>query len=162
MKQLIRGFSIGLFTATLIAGIVYLLEDNTTATSSEKIEFLQDSGYYIYEEDMSQKVNSLEEQLALKEESETEPSAAEEESNGQSGAEEANYQTISIEPGMTLTDIVNILTEEQIISDEEAFIRYLEENELSRYIQVGEFTLHDQMDIEEAASILTGQNQNED
>lgn len=165
MKQIIRGFSIGLFTATIILGIIYFMDDsnqttNTTASTSERINSLNEDGYYVYEEDMSTKVDSLQEQLDEMEETEVQESNTDEEENEteeEPEIDEADYQTVSFEAGMTFTDIINVLSDTDIISDEQAFIDYLEENELSRYIQVGEFSLHEEMEIEEIASIITGQ-----
>ncbi|MGP4042359.1 hypothetical protein ACTWP4_20965 [Gracilibacillus sp. D59] len=162
MKQIIRAFSLGLFVAAVIIGFTYYVEepspaDSTSAVSiNETVTSIEEEGYYVYEEDMEQKVNELEQEIkSLESEqgNETDSNSADEHATNDQPVE----TTISIEEGMSIPTIVDLLIEKEIITDEDAFITYLEENEISRNIQIGEFTLHDQMEIAEIANILTGQ-----
>ncbi len=65
--------------------------------------------------------------------------------------------TIMIESGMTFPEIVDLLDENELISDEDALVTYMEENELSRFIQTGEFNLNSGMSVEELVNTLTRQ-----
>ncbi|QST01937.1 endolytic transglycosylase MltG [Pontibacillus sp. ALD_SL1] len=62
---------------------------------------------------------------------------------------------MSIQEGMVPEDISQALAENNIIKDAEAFRQYLTENEFSRYIQIGEYTVVDQMSFLEIAKIIT-------
>ncbi|WP_035720871.1 endolytic transglycosylase MltG [Gracilibacillus boraciitolerans] len=158
MKQFIRAFSSGLLVAAVILGGVFLLENPSASSDNlstdEKIDQLQKDGYFVYQQNMEEKLSNIEQEvMELKKHS-----LDSKEENGQSTLEETPViATITIESGMSITDIVDLLVDQSIISDRDAFISYLKENELSRSIQIGQFTLHDQMNNEEIANMLTKQ-----
>ncbi|MDX8045982.1 hypothetical protein SH601_08270 [Gracilibacillus sp. S3-1-1] len=156
MKVIIRAFSLGLLTASVIIGATYYLdkpEQETPTTSpsiDESIQTLQDNGYFVYDNDLEVKVDELEQEIE---------SLQEVEDNREVTDENAAHEevTIAIEEGMTMPDITDFLVDHQLISDTEQFVTYLESNDLTRYIQIGEFTLNSSMTIEEIASAITRQ-----
>ncbi|WP_058307444.1 endolytic transglycosylase MltG [Gracilibacillus massiliensis] len=159
MKQFIRAFSLGLFIATTIIGLVYFIDQRSVTTSSptleDSIQQVEDEGYYVFEEDMNIKINELEQVI----EGINNRSDNQVQENESVEEQEPEDVYIEIEPGMMMVDIVDLLIENEIITDDEAFLTYLEENELSRYIQIGEFTVNEDMTVEEIANTLTRQNQ---
>lgn len=161
MKQMVRVFSTGLLTASIIIGVVFLIEGlpkdqpAEDVAASERIARLEAEGYYVYKEDMEDQVTQLEEEIdQLENQQDTLESDAKEET-------EVTTHSFSVEPGMTVPDIVDELLELELIESEDEFITYLQENELTTRLQVGEFELSDQMTAEEIADHLTGTEEEE-
>lgn len=150
MKQMMRAFSIGVLVSTLLlaAGYFFLMEERTAAepvasvpTEKEMISQLEKNGYtvtLVTEDDV---------------EPEEETSEINEEQQEKQEKEELNIQ---IKKGMTLSDIVNKLEKSHIVEDGEAFSIYMNEQGYSTRIQLGTFTLHEEMSYKEIASQLTG------
>ncbi|PWU68513.1 endolytic transglycosylase MltG [Gracilibacillus dipsosauri] len=163
MKQMVRAFSTGLLTASIIIGVVFLIEGlpkdqpAEDVAASERIARLEAEGYYVYKEDMEDQVTQLEEEIdQLENQQDTLESDAKEETET-----EVTTHSFSVEPGMTVPDIVDELLELELIESEDEFITYLQENELTTRLQVGEFELSDQMTAEEIADHLTGTEEEE-
>ncbi|QGH34935.1 hypothetical protein GI584_13180 [Gracilibacillus salitolerans] len=159
MKQITRAFSLGLLVAAVIIGVTYYLEkpeqaqSTTSPTIYESIQQIEDDGYYVYDEDLESKVDELEQKIeGLQQNTDNELDGMEDDTEDQT-----EETTITIESGMTIQEIVELLDDNELLSDENAFITYLEENELGRFIQTGEFSLHNDMTIEELANTLTRQ-----
>ncbi|WP_208585912.1 endolytic transglycosylase MltG [Gracilibacillus suaedae] len=166
MKQIIRAFSLGLLVAAVIIGVTYYVEkpEQAQSTSSptidDSIKLVEDDGYYVYEENLESKVSQLEQEIEeLQQNTNNDPEEPTDELGEQTeeAEEEGEETTITIESGMTMPEIVALLDENELIVDENAFISYLEENELTRYIQIGEFNLHRGMSVEELTNIITRQ-----
>ncbi|CAH0347003.1 hypothetical protein [Bacillus sp. CECT 9360] len=68
-------------------------------------------------------------------------------------AKTAPYK-LSIRSGMTSIDIAALLEKEGIVADAKAFEQYLEQNELNKEIQVGEYELGN-MTIQQVAKTIT-------
>ncbi|SFL82056.1 YceG-like family protein [Gracilibacillus orientalis] len=155
MKQIIRAFSLGLLVAAVIIGVIFYVEkpeqaqSTYTPTINESIKKIEDDGYYVYEEDLEAKVDQLEQEIE-----DSQQNTSELEQTDETVVEEA---TIMIESGMTFPEIVDLLDENELISDEDAFVTYMEENELSTFIQTGEFNLNSGMSVEELVNTLTRQ-----
>ncbi|MGN8645484.1 hypothetical protein ACTNEO_07380 [Gracilibacillus sp. HCP3S3_G5_1] len=158
MKQIIRSFSLGLLTAAVIIGVTYFIDKpepvQTTALPSldESIQEVENNGYYVFDEDLEAKIEAVEQELASLQMVNDQLEAA-----AQAEEEATEEITISIESGMTMPEIIDLLNENGLISDQDEFITYLEENEMSGYIQTGEFTLQSDMAVEELVTILTRQ-----
>ncbi|MFD2658337.1 endolytic transglycosylase MltG [Gracilibacillus thailandensis] len=168
MKQIIRAFSLGLFVAAVVIGVTYYVEKPEQAQSTspptidDSIKQVENDGYYVYEEDLESKVSQLEQEIVELQEDRNskleEPTADLDQQTEESEAEEEGEEiTITIESGMTMPEIIALLDENELIADEDAFLSYLEENELSRFIQIGEFNLHRGMSVEELTNTLTRQ-----
>jgi hypothetical protein len=161
MKQLVRGFSIGIFITTIIIGVIYFLDKPANShaiddlTEEEAIQFLKEKGYYTYTEDLETKLAESEEKLALlaiENSSNSNNVTGEEEPSTEN--EEITYSLV-IEPGMTVHDISELLLTQQIISNEEDFLNFFTQEELTTLIQIGTFELTNQMSILEIAQIIT-------
>lgn len=63
--------------------------------------------------------------------------------------------TINVEQGFVSQDIAKVLKDKGIIKDENKFIKYMEDNGYSPYIQIGKFTVNSDMDNKQLAETLT-------
>lgn len=63
--------------------------------------------------------------------------------------------TISVEQGFVSQDIAKVLKEQGIIEDENKFVKYMEDNGYSSYIQIGKFTVNSDMNNKQLAETLT-------
>ncbi|WP_163539626.1 endolytic transglycosylase MltG [Gracilibacillus sp. YIM 98692] len=153
MKPIIRSFAIGLLTATLIIGVFFYLTEEKSVDKSnllseeDMLDNLEDSGYFIYSEDMEQKLT----EHVNKAKNE----ATEENDNEENHAPKLVYYNISIDRGMSVSDVASKLVEKEVISNENRLIEYLENEELSHHIQIGSFEIHNQMSIEEITNAIT-------
>ncbi|UOQ47446.1 hypothetical protein MUN88_15435 [Gracilibacillus caseinilyticus] len=155
MKQTIRAFSLGLLTAAIIIGVTYWIESpaansSTSATSTEdSIEAIQKEGYFVYQENKNLEIEKLEGQLTNLQ------TQQDNQESDETQQQEVITTNVSIESGMTLQEIADVLVDNGIINDGEAFITYVEDNDLSTSIQIGEFTLSNQMKISDIAKLIT-------
>ncbi|WP_078552824.1 endolytic transglycosylase MltG [Bacillus alkalicellulosilyticus] len=146
-KNGLRGLAAGLFIAACILSYMYFFETASNEepdqgnhmvelTPSEMIERLEEHGFVVLDQEQY-------DLLLHPVESHTDQ-------------EEPVYEaTIVIEPGMTSVDIAQQLERAQIIDDDEAFILFLEEQEVSRSLKAGEFTLHSNMSYQEIVEIIS-------
>lgn len=187
MKQLLRYFSVGLFTAgiILLIGLFFFDEKSIEEYSAEElIPIVEDGGYYVLSseeyitltvpssnstetaeakeepaENAEQEENNTEEnnKEANAEETSTEETNKEETENKVTDEESANESTsytLSIEPGMLTSEISSLLEENNIIEDSFEFDQYLNENDYSEYVQLGEFDLTSDMSFYEIAETI--------
>ncbi|WP_242705560.1 endolytic transglycosylase MltG [Pontibacillus sp. ALD_SL1] len=161
MKHTLRAFALGLLTATSLLAFAYSQQDvnEAKATDPSKGEakaLLEEKGYVVVTENKWTKLNEAssgeETNSNTQKEQETEKEATQ-----NTTSEPANVKAykLSIQEGMVPEDISQALAENNIIKDAEAFRQYLTENEFSRYIQIGEYTVVDQMSFLEIAKIIT-------
>ncbi|RLL48529.1 hypothetical protein D8M04_02010 [Oceanobacillus piezotolerans] len=61
---------------------------------------------------------------------------------------------MSIKPGMLTSEISSLLEENNIIEDAFEFDQYLNENDYSLYVQLGEYTLTSDMSFYEIAETI--------
>lgn len=148
MKQLIRTFSLGLMTATLIAGATYLYFPESTSqepealSSKEMIMQLENEGYHVLDEDeYTAHTKAVEKK-------------AEESSENEQPASITSY-AIDIVSGSTSPDISQKLEKANIIESASEFDQFMKEKEYSRYIQIGQVTLTSDMSYEEIAEAIT-------
>lgn len=169
MKQPIRFFSIGLFTASLIilVGFLFLGDGkNSSAEMSidEMLEAIKSEGYRVISEDeyISLSVNSQknaeddnkEKESESKEEKDKEQKT-EEASKEKEVEEEVHTYTLVVEPNMLGPDISKLLEENKIIADSKEFNQYLEKEGFAKYIQLGEHELNSKMSQLELAEKIT-------
>ncbi|WP_345239686.1 hypothetical protein [Pontibacillus salipaludis] len=162
MKHTLRAFALGLLTATSLLAFAYSQQDLNEAKATEPSKedakaLLEEKGYVVLTENKWTKLT--EEASSAKESStntqdneETEQKATQDDTSESS---KVNAYKLSIQEGMVPEDISQALAENNIIEDAEAFRQYLTENEFSRYIQIGEYTVVDQMSFLEIAKIIT-------
>lgn len=162
MKHTLRAFALGLLTATSLLAFAYSQQDvneaKATEPSKEDAEaLLAEKGYVVLTENkwtkLTEQASSIEEtDTNTQENDETEQEATQDDTSESS---KVNAYKLSIQEGMVPEDISQVLAENDIIEDAEAFRQYLTENEFSRYIQIGEYTVVDQMSFLEIAKIIT-------
>lgn len=152
-KKGLRGISIGLFIATLILAYIYFFQSIEAETmereeevpqlslsSEEMMLHLEQQGFIVLEEEeynllLKTKVDSDEHEVELE--------------------EVPHYAIVTVESGMTSTDVAKKLEEAQIIESHEDFIAYLIEHQLAYIINVGEYHLTSDMTFEQLGVILT-------
>ena len=69
--------------------------------------------------------------------------------------EEVTKATFKVKQGIYTPQIADILVEEKIIDDKNKFIKYMDENGYSDYIQLGTFKVTSDMSLKELAETLT-------
>ncbi|KHE67283.1 endolytic transglycosylase MltG [Halobacillus sp. BBL2006] len=151
MKQTVRSFALGLLTATIILGFFYWTDSDTKQTQSkpmsqsEMIHTLEESGYHIFDDDelrqISAENNESKESQKEKETTEIPPTS----------------YAIDVVKGTTSKEISLKLEEAGVIEKAEEFDQYIKENQLSRYIQIGQVTLNSTMTFKEIAEAITSQ-----
>ncbi|MEC5422246.1 hypothetical protein QGM71_01930 [Virgibacillus sp. C22-A2] len=175
MKQLIRSFSVGLLTAGIILLIgYYFIDDSSTQAEQRSVDSMiieiEQEGYRVLTEaeyisisvnkdqDNKSTASTIEESMAEKEEEEDEDSEAEVEDPPEEETSEqdntATY-TLHIEPGMASSTISSVLAENNIIENAAEFNKYLDEQDYSLKVQIGEFELSSTMSFFELAEAIT-------
>lgn len=177
MKQPVRSFSIGLFTAGLIMLIgVYFFDTPSNeaeqVASDEMIPALEEEGYHVLTESeyISLSVNDgnnsdstdSDENTASEESGDGESGDQDTEESQEDGSEEYNTTeegtettyTLNIEQGMDSATICSLLAENDIIDDADEFSRYLKEEGYGLYIQIGEHELSSDMSFYEIAELI--------
>jgi hypothetical protein len=171
MKQIIRAFSLGLLTATLLLFVVYQIKTEKPkhelplegVSIEEASKLLKTKGYVLLSESEFHELITASEQ---KSDLEKEKTKSDDEKTVQEEKESIEEKenptvieyTLTIAPGMNSIDIADTLEEANIIDNSEEFQQFLEENGYSTFIQIGDFTLHNQMSLDEIAKIITKSN----
>jgi cell division protein YceG involved in septum cleavage len=172
-KDTLRGASVGLFLAgSIMTGFYYLqpemIEYEMNLEDSEEnidLSSMEEEGFTIVSEDehakqqkqlskLQTKNDMLQNQVIQLEES------VEEEDNHSSNHSPENshtifYSILSIEYGMTSQEISNKLLILNIIENSDLFEQELTEKEVQERIQIGQYTLNNQMSIEEIVQLIT-------
>lgn len=183
MKQPIRYFAIGLLTATLISLFTFLFfydpsSDATELSIDELITEIENEGYYVLTESEYISYAVQKDQLNENDENEEEEDGAEDNDNdvdenneeendpsdedndtedNEDNAEETEEvitYTLVVEPNMLGPTVSELLAENNIIDDANAFNRYLEEEGYAPYIQIGEHELTSDMSFYEIAETI--------
>ncbi|UJL48363.1 hypothetical protein KFZ58_10425 [Virgibacillus sp. NKC19-16] len=177
MKQPVRSFSIGLFTAGIIMLIgVYFFDtpsnDAEQLPSDEMIPALEEEGYHVLTESeyISLSVNDgnnnessdSDESTATGETEDDESEDQNTEESQEDGSEEDDTTdedsetsyTLNIEQGMDSATISSLLAENDIIDDADEFSQYLNEEGYGVYIQIGEHELSSDMSFYEIAELI--------
>lgn len=159
MKQSIRYFSIGLLTASsIILILIYFIgfqdKDPVKPSLEELTAAVEDEGHYVINESeyISLSVNKeqVSEAPADKPEEETEEEP-EEDVSDDTGESEIKTYTLKVEPNMLGPTISQLLADNGIIDDADAFSQYLEKKNYAPYIQLGEHELTSNMNHFEIA-----------
>ena len=181
MKHLLRSFALGLLTATSIIGIYYYfiyeqeIPENTPLLSeAEMIVELEGAGYYIYEDDpledvtvpdlsdddQEEPVDDLETDGDETESTDEEHDLEDEDETGDSDLADSDHEVIvfTIEPGMSIGTVADMLVDEDLIDNRDDFISYLSENNYGTNIQIGEFELNQDLTLAEVVDIVARQN----
>ncbi|WP_430785254.1 hypothetical protein VBD025_10670 [Virgibacillus flavescens] len=155
MKQPVRAFSIGLFTAGIIflAIVLYFEKDQEESTMSKEnmITDLEKNGMQVLTQDeyISLSVNDESKDKDNEESKEPEKEPEKEQES------EVKTYTLTIEPGLASSSISSILEDNGIIESASEFNDYLEQNDYSQYVQIGEFELTSDMTMNQVAETIT-------
>lgn len=185
MKHFLRTYALGLLTATLIIGIYYfyfaeqeVLVKKIEMTETEMVSSLKDAGYYIYETEPE--IAVPDEVLPNDNDSDTAEQPEQEPENDEqddaSDNSELPAQTtddddaiesennddsfvLTIEAGMTISQVADYLIVANIIDNRNEFASYLVEHNYGTNIQIGQFELNRDMSLAEIAKIIARQNE---
>ncbi|GGJ47820.1 hypothetical protein [Virgibacillus salexigens] len=174
MKQPIRMFGIGLLTAGVIMlGTYFFFSGSVNTvdnlTNDELVSIIEEKGYHVLS-NSEYIAASVNESSAQSEESkennknaesdnsstdqEKEDSANDKEKD-QAEEDKPKTYTLHIEEGMASSDISSSLEENEIIDDSSEFNDYMEENDYSLRVQLGEFEVNSDMSLYEIAEAIT-------
>src|SRR5690625_1923873 len=182
MKQPIRYFSIGLLTASLIILIVISFfekgdDQQSEESVDEMIATLTDEGYHVLssseyislsvtgetedsedtdedEAENSPKETDNEKEDVDKSENADDTNSEDEVVEEEEEEEEVHKYTLTIEPNMLGPEVSELLKNNKIISDDEAFNRYLETEGYAPYLQLGDHKLSSDISNYEIAEVI--------
>ncbi|MBM7569662.1 hypothetical protein [Aquibacillus albus] len=175
MKQSVQAFALGILCATALLSIVYYLDKNNTnhsvtLTNQQMIKHLEESGYNVEDsppnttnstEEETQKlessVDSMETNELKTEKEEVEPHENEDDLEEEADKEKVTHHTLVINTGMSSMTIADELFNIGLIQDTEEFNQFLEENDYSTKIQIGEYQLSTDMTEKQIADTITKQ-----
>lgn len=182
MKLQIRFFAIGLLTAAILLFAFYFIIDETEATLDnvpveEMIEKVEENGYRVITED---EFISYSFYLEEKHQKESKEENSDKKSNDKNSKDkkdkdknekkdndknktddkdekkdEVKKVSFTVKEGFVSNDIADILVENGIIDDSAKFVKYLEDNNYSPYIQLGTFEVTSDMSYKELAETIT-------
>lgn len=163
-RRTIRAFALGiLFSACAVSGIYYftgIIPKTIDVGYAEKM--LSEEGYTVLTESEHKTLieKAEPEELAVQE-TKDKPDTQPEEKSVETAQQEKQEQpavsviNITIESGMSPSEIAGILHQYNIIDDQGEFERYLIDTGFHTKIQLGTFELTDQMSFEQLAKVLT-------
>lgn len=182
MKNAMRFFSLGLLvSALLVYGFQFFSGNSSDASSidlEDMISEVEKQGYHVVDqeeyisfslskEEAQDNDNSAEpkkdaENKTAKADKTKEEKSKEdkqdksnENENEEPVKEEASKATFKVGQGVYTPQIADILVEKKIIDDKQKFIKYMDENGYSDYIQLGTFKVTSDMSLKELAETLT-------
>lgn len=175
MKYFLRTYALGLLTATLIIGYYYfyiaeqdIVIEKIAMTESEMIDTLKSAGFYIFETDPTE-TNEDDQPIDNQVDSESDHDDSNQVDDDHVGAEnndeiinqsESTHSFIlTIEPGMTITQVADYLVAAGMINNRDELARYLDENNYGTNIQIGEFELNRKMTLAEIVELIAKQNE---
>lgn len=179
MKQPVRFFSIGLFTASSIVFIIFLLtntsNDKNALSTEEMIASIETDGYRIITED-EYITYTINKDIAQQEEKEQSKRPKKKDSGNEQNKDDEKDKTkeqkkdkpkdkddeksvktytVKVKSGMVPGEIAKLLEENGIIDDAFSFATYLEDNGYSPYVQIGSFKVTSDMSRKEIAEKIT-------
>ncbi|GAA4070727.1 hypothetical protein [Amphibacillus indicireducens] len=175
MKHFLRTYALGLLTATLIIGIYYfylaeqdIVIEKIEMTESEMIETLESAGFYIFKTDPT-KTNETEPTLeddqtisdqldSNLDDDDLDPTDVDQVETGNNDQTSNQSFILTIEPGMTVTQVAEFLVANEMIADRNELARYLVDNNYGTNIQIGEFELNHDMTLAEIVELIARQN----
>lgn len=181
MKHYVRSFAIGLFFASSLILVMYLIIDSPknskSLSDSEMLTHLKDSGYRVVSE--SEYISlSVQEDLARQKKldekkqstqnntaksTDTKKAAEKDKSNDKDKKdaeadkkekEKPKTYTIDVKSGMAPSEISDLLKEHGLIKDARKYDKYLKKHGYEKYIQLGKHKLNSDMSEYEIAEAL--------
>ncbi|WP_082233830.1 endolytic transglycosylase MltG [Halobacillus massiliensis] len=172
MKKPLQFFSIGLLTATVIISIFYtaLPENSSEAakaiTDEEIIAKLEANNYQVLTDqelfELEARVSEVEKVELLKENKEQKEKIKEDEKNENKEKEitknkEPSTYKLVIREGTSPTEVYQTLEDKGFINNAESFNTYMNDRNLTEYVQIGEFEIVKGMNRDEIADTITRQ-----
>ncbi|TRM12714.1 endolytic transglycosylase MltG [Lentibacillus cibarius] len=156
MKQPIRFFALGLLTAGIICLVAFYLfdanQEKPELSTKEMVKKVESEGYHVLTESeyISVSVQS--------DEADTDSNDNNNEQNSRSDDTTENNSetyTLTVESGMTPSNISETLAQNNIIDDADEFTQYMENEGYSKLVQLGEFKLTSAMSRHDIAEVIT-------
>ncbi|WP_054752970.1 endolytic transglycosylase MltG [Piscibacillus salipiscarius] len=121
-------------------------------TENQARQHLEENGYAVIEQSEYEKLVRERQHLKTKIENQSDQT---ESGDNQSNSESVKIYQFKVNSGMSLSELASQLEELNIIDDAESFSQFMENNNYSRNVQLGEFELHNRLTYEQIANILT-------
>lgn len=176
MKQPIRFFSIGLLVSSVLLFVYYAyfeeeakpeviteelsIEDMIAEVEAKGHKVLTNDDYMALTLSPDDKPDSKDSDK--KENDKKDKDSDKDDKNSSKKEDEEDEEDLSIitytfetEDGVVSEDIADLLVKNKIIDDKWAFLSYLEDNDYMKYIQLGEFTVSNDMSFKDIAEIIT-------
>ncbi|WP_173916140.1 endolytic transglycosylase MltG [Halobacillus sp. Marseille-Q1614] len=165
MKKPLQFFSIGLLTATALISVFFITSPDSssktvTALSDEKmIDQLQSKNYHVLTEEQAAELESMaaKAEEIVKEEKAQDHVKEEEKEDKEQVDEKPSTYTLVVNAGTSSTEISQILEDKGFIDSAESFNIYLDDRNLTEYVQIGEFEIVEEMNRDEIADKITRQ-----
>ncbi|MFC0522604.1 endolytic transglycosylase MltG [Pontibacillus salicampi] len=155
MKHTIRAFAFGLCTATALLAFTYYETQegsaSSTPTEEDARQVLKQEGYHILSTKDYKELEEAAKQAQKKQDDNQETNSE----KSESGNKKNIFYSLTIDKGISSSEISKKLMETNIIEDEEAFNQYLQMNDYSRFIQVGTYEVHNNMSYKQIAKTIT-------
>lgn len=173
MRQPVRSFAIGLFTAGIIMLVGTFFFDNSTKQAEdisihEMVPVMEEEGYHVITEEeyislsvqkdnANQKVSSAKNESSAKAETEEMDKVDKEKKDKEDEKEkdQVTKYTINIKSGMLPSTISELLADNKVIDDANKFSAYLEKHNYSPKVQLGKFKVTSEMSFNEIAEEIT-------
>src|SRR5690625_304554 len=175
MKQSIRFFSIGLLTASLLLlGFYYFLNDSAASSDipvEEMIAEIESNGHRVITEkefiaytinnetevdsDQESKKDDKKEKSSNKKKSNDKKDSSKDNKEKEDKEDEIIKAKFTTKDGVVTQEVADILVDEKIIDDRQKFLKYLDDNDYSPYLQVGTFEVTSDMSMKELAEVIT-------
>lgn len=123
------------------------LDEQQAANEEEKKDDKQDQKKDEEEKEASDK--------AEKKDKDKDKESEEKEKDEEEKEEERTSATITVKQGFVSQDIGEALKDAKIIDDVDEFVKYMEDNGYSSYIQIGKFKVNSDMSLKKLAETLT-------
>ncbi|MEK4486473.1 hypothetical protein MHH81_12905 [Psychrobacillus sp. FSL H8-0484] len=154
-RSAIRFFGIGLFLAGAAFQVQHMLKDKEIASTSA----ISQQSY----DEAQQELTQVKQQLAAlqldlqnaQKKQATTPVAQKKETPEKSASDGTRNMVLIIQSGMNSNDVGSLLEQSGVIQNKLDLEDYLQAQDLSSRLQIGEYELHSSMTIKQIAEIIT-------
>ncbi|WP_342598394.1 hypothetical protein MHB48_12570 [Psychrobacillus sp. FSL H8-0483] len=154
-RSAIRFFGIGLFLAGAAFQVHHMLNDKEiTSTSAISQQSYDEAQQELTQVKQQLAALQLDLQNAQKKQATT-PVVQKEEKPEKSAADGTRNMVLIIQSGMNSNDVGSLLEQSGVIQNRLDFEDYLQAQDLSSRLQIGEYELHSAMTIKQIAEIIT-------
>lgn len=156
--KMLLSFSVGLLTASIVLGIVYLADSDdkpkAAMTEEEMKDKLTEAGYLVYTEEEWNEIVGTPDENEEKAPSEETEAVEEPPEKPEENKEEVRKLTITVTKGMTSIDIGKILEREKFIENAYDFTKAVEQKGVANRLQLGTFEVNSSMTTDEIIATL--------